>query len=58
MNSMATKRYKSANATNLRRGYQKLFSISTPILDHIYGHYGRPNMVALKYLDFRKKMLM
>ncbi len=58
MNSMAIKRYRSVDAMNPRKGYQKLFVIIAPILDHRDGYYGRPNMVALKYLDFRKKMLI
>jgi hypothetical protein len=54
MSSMAIKRYKSANAMNLRRGYRKPYVVSAPILDHRDGHYVRPNKVALKYLDFKK----
>jgi len=54
MSSMAIKRYKSANAMNLRRGYRKPYVVSAPILDLRDGHYVRPNKVALKYLDFKK----
>jgi hypothetical protein len=54
MNSMAIKRYKIANAMNLRRGYRKPYVVRAPILDHGDGHYVRPNKVALKYPDFKK----
>jgi hypothetical protein len=52
MNSMAAGGYRSANATNLRGGYQKPFLVTTSILDHKDGHYVRPNKVTLKYFDF------
>ncbi len=54
MNSMATRRYKNADATNPRKGYQEPSVITTQILDHRDGHSVRPNRVALKYLDFKK----
>jgi hypothetical protein len=52
MSSMATKRYKGADARNLRGGYQGPSIVSAKISDHRHGHYVRPNMVALKYHDF------
>jgi len=51
---MAVGGYKSVNAMNPRRGYQKPFVVTTQINDHRNGHYVRPNRVALKYLDFKK----
>jgi len=39
---------------NPRGGYQEPFAVTTPIFDHKYGHYVRPNKVALKYRDFKK----
>jgi len=52
MSLMATRGYRSVNVTNLKGGYSEPFIVTTPILDHIDGHYVRPNKVALKYLDF------
>ncbi len=37
-----------------KRRYQEPFVVTTPILDHKYGHFVRPNKVAFKYLDFEK----
>jgi hypothetical protein len=54
MNSMATGGYKSVNAINPKKGYQKPSTIIAPILDHKDGHYVRPNKVVFKYLDFKK----
>ncbi len=54
MNSMVVGGYKSANAMNPRRGYQKPFVVTTQNFDHRNGHYVRPNRVALKYLDLKK----
>jgi hypothetical protein len=54
MSSMATRNYKSADAVNPRGGYQKPFVVTAPILVHGDGHYVKPNMVALKYPDFKK----
>ncbi len=54
MSSMDVGGYKSANAMNPKRGYQKPSIIITPIPDHKNGHYVRPNKVALKYHDFTK----
>jgi hypothetical protein len=52
MNSMDVGRYINVNAMNPRGGYQEPFAVTTPIFDHKYGHYVRPNKVALKYRDF------
>jgi hypothetical protein len=57
MNSMATRRYKSASVANPRRGYRKPFIITAPVLDHRDGHYVRPNMVALKYTDLKNMLI-
>ncbi len=54
MNSMVIGKYKNANATNPRNGYQEPSTITISILDHRYGHFVMPNKVALKYLDFKK----
>jgi len=51
---MAIGRYKSANVTNQRGGYQEPSIIIVPILDYKDGHYVRLNKVTLKYLDFKK----
>ncbi len=56
MNSMATKRYKSVDAMNPKGGYQKPYVIITQIPDHNDDHYVKPNMVALKYLAFKKNV--
>jgi len=54
MNSMATRRYRSADAMHPRRGYQEPILIIVPILNHRDGHYVRQNMVVLKYPNFEK----
>jgi hypothetical protein len=54
MSSMAIGKYKSAYVTHLKGGYQEPIIVTIPIFDHKYDHYVRPNMVALKYLDFKK----
>ncbi len=46
--------YKSTNARNLGRGYQEPSIVNVGMLDHINGHVVRPNMVALKYPNFKK----
>ncbi len=56
MSSMAIGGYKTSNATNPREGYRKPCAVIALILDHIDGHYVRPNMVARKYLDFKKNV--
>ncbi len=58
MNSMVIRKYRSADVMNPRGGYRKLFAVIAPILHHKDGHYGSPNMVALKYFDFRKKIIL
>jgi hypothetical protein len=54
MNSMVPKRYTNVNVMNSKGRYQEPFAVTTLILDHKYGHYVRPNMVALKYPNFKK----
>jgi hypothetical protein len=54
MNSMAIRRYRSANAVNLRRGYREPFVVIAQIPNHSVGQYVRPNRVTLKYLNFKK----
>jgi hypothetical protein len=54
MRSMVVGGYKSANAMQLRRGYQERMAVTTPILNHKDDHYVRPNRVAFKYPDFKK----
>jgi hypothetical protein len=54
MSSMATRRYKSADVVHLRGGYQEPIIVIAPIFNHRNGHYVKPNMVALKYPDFKK----
>ncbi len=54
VNSMAIGRYKNADAMNPRGGYWELYDVNAQISDDKNGHYVRPNMVALKYLDLKK----
>jgi len=54
MNSMVPKRYRNVNAMNSKGRYQEPFVVTTSILDHKYGHYVSPNMVAFKYPNFKK----
>ncbi len=54
MNSMVVGRYRSADATNPRGGYQESSVVTTLILDHRDGHFVRPNRVTFKYPDFKK----
>jgi len=42
---------------NAKGGYGEPSFITTQIIDHKNGHYVRPNMVAFKYLDFKKMMI-
>jgi hypothetical protein len=52
MSSMATKGYKSIDATIRRGGYQEPSTIITQFFYHKDGHYVKPNKIAFKYLDF------
>jgi hypothetical protein len=54
MNSIVVGRYKSVNAMNLRRWYQKPYVKTTQISNHKDGHYVRPNKVVFKYPNFLK----
>jgi hypothetical protein len=54
MNLVIAGRYKSVDARNLGKGYREPFIVTTRIFDNKNGHYVRPNMVALKYHDFKK----
>jgi hypothetical protein len=54
MNSIIVGGYKSTNAKNPKGGYQKPFVITQGIHDHEKGHFVKPNMVAFKYLNFKK----
>ncbi len=54
MNSIAVGRYKSINVKNPKGGYREPFVITQGILDHIIGHFVRPNRVVFKYPDFKK----
>ncbi len=54
MSSMAVGRYRIANVVNLRKGYRKPFVVIAQIPNHSVGQYVRPNMVTLKYPDFKK----
>jgi hypothetical protein len=53
MNSITIGRYRSTNAKALKGGHQKPFIITQGISNHRNGHYVRPNMVALKYPNFK-----
>jgi hypothetical protein len=54
MSSMVIGRYRSANVVHPKKVSDNQIIITTPIIDHIDGHYVKPNMVAFKYLDFKK----
>jgi hypothetical protein len=54
MNSKVIRGYRSADVAIPRGGYREPSIVITPILDHINGHYVRPNKVAFKYLNFKK----
>jgi hypothetical protein len=54
MSSMVVGGCKSVDDVYSRRGYREPVVIAPPIIDHKYGHYVKPNKVALKYLDFKK----
>jgi hypothetical protein len=57
MSLMHVRRYISADVMHPKGGYQESIVVTTPILDHRYSHYVKPNKVVFKYPDF-KKMLM
>jgi hypothetical protein len=54
MSPMDVKRYKSAYVMHPKGGYQEPIVVTTPILNHRYSHYVKPNKVILKYPDFKK----
>jgi len=54
MNSMVARWYISIDARNLRRGYQKPSIVTTRITNNKNGHSMKPNMVTLKYPNFKK----
>jgi hypothetical protein len=51
---MVAKGCKNADVMHSKGGYREPIAIITPILDHINGHYVKPNKVAFKYLDLKK----
>ncbi len=53
MSSMVVKAYKNVDATNSEGGYWEPFAVTTLILNHRDCHYVTPNMVALKYPNFK-----
>ncbi len=54
MNSMAIRRYKNVDLTNLKGGYRESYVATTQTPNHRNGHFVRPNRVALKYPNFKK----
>jgi hypothetical protein len=54
MNSMVTRRYISIDVGNLGKGYQKPSVVTTKITNNKNGHSMKPNMVTLKYPNFKK----
>ncbi len=54
MSLMVASRYKSVNVMNLKGRYQKPFVVPTQTPDKKDGHYVKPNIIALKYLDLKK----
>jgi hypothetical protein len=57
MNSMGPGGCKNANVVHSRGGDQGPIVVIAPIFDHKDGHYVRPNMVALKYPNFKKMLI-
>ncbi len=51
---MAIRVCRSANVMYSRGGYREPIVVTAPIFYHKDGHYVRPNMVAFKYLNFKK----
>jgi hypothetical protein len=51
---MVTRWYRNVDAVNPRGGYRKPSILSLPNFYHRDGHYVKPNMVGLKYPDFKK----
>jgi hypothetical protein len=43
---MVVGRYKSADVMHPKGGYRKSIVVTSPNLDHIDGHYVRPNRVV------------
>jgi hypothetical protein len=56
MNLMVVGGYISTNVANLRKGYREPSVVTAKIPDHKDGHSNRPNMIAFKYLDFKKNV--
>jgi hypothetical protein len=56
MNSIVVGRYRNIDAEDLKGGHWEPYAINWGILDHINGHFVRPNMVAFKYLNFKKNV--
>jgi len=54
MNSIVTEGYRSINAKYQKGGHREPFVIIQRIPNHKNGYFVRRNMVALKYLDFKK----
>jgi hypothetical protein len=54
MSSMATRGYRSADATNPRGGYQEPSIVIAQIPNHKICHSFWPNKVVLKYHNFKK----
>jgi hypothetical protein len=54
MSSMVVGGYKSVDVVHLRGGYRKPIVTTIPNFYHKDGHYVRPNIVAFKYLNFKK----
>jgi hypothetical protein len=54
MSSMTVGGYRGVDTTNLKGGYQGSSIVFAKNSDHRYGHYVRPNRVALKYPNFKK----
>jgi hypothetical protein len=49
--------YINVDVTNLRGRYQEPSIITAQILDNRDGHYVRPNRVAFKYPDLKKRLI-
>jgi hypothetical protein len=54
---MVVRGYRSVDVANPRGGYHEPLVVTTPILYDKDGHYVKPNMVALKYPNFKKNDL-
>ncbi len=58
MSSIAIRGYRSTDAKDPKGGHQEPSIIIQGISNHKNGHFVRPNKIALKYHDYKKKMTL